>query len=121
MRTLCIVLLLSGSLLPAQDNASKTDSTKDSNGQVTMTGCVSRSNGHYILMKQNVSYQLQAARNMRLKNYLGHRVEITGNTSPTMSSSSDAINRVGSAAAVTLNIQSIKTLDRECSEQNVSR
>lgn len=121
MKTLCIALLLSAGLLLAQDNAAKTDSAKDSKGQITVTGCVSRSNGDYILMKPDLSYQLQPGRNMRLKNYLGHRVEITGNTSPTLSSSSDAINKVGSASSVTLNIRSIKTLDTVCSERDVSR
>jgi hypothetical protein len=121
MKILCVVLLLSSGLLLAQDSPAKTDSARDSKGQITVTGCVSRANGDYILMKQDVSYQLQPAKKMRLKNYLGQRVEITGNTSPTLSTSSDAINKVGSASALTLNIQSIKTLDKECSQRDVSR
>ena len=121
MKILSIVLLLSCGLLLAQDNAAKNDSAKDSKGQITVTGCVSRSNGNYILMKQNLSYQLQPAKNMRLKDYLGRRVEVTGKTSPTMSTSSDAMNKVGSASPVTINIQSIKVLDPQCSEAPVSR
>jgi hypothetical protein len=121
MKVLWIVLMLSGGLLLAQDNAAKTDSAKNSKGQITVTGCVSVSNGDYILMKQDLSYQLQPAKKMRLKNYLGHRVQITGYTSPTMSTSSDAMNKVGSASPVTLNIRSIKTLDLECSERAISR
>ena len=44
-----------------------------------MQGCVSRSSGDYILMKQNpaVSYQLQATGKIRLRHYLGQRVEVT--------------------------------------------
>jgi hypothetical protein len=121
MKMLCVVLLLSGCFLLAQDNGAKTDSAKDSKGQITVTGCVSISNGDYILMKQNLSYQLQPAKKMRLKNYLGRRVEVTGNTSPTMSTSSDAMNKVGSAAPEMLNIRSIKILDTQCSERNVAR
>ncbi len=121
MKKLLFALLLSGGLLLAQDNAAKTDAAKDSKGEITVTGCVSRANGDYVLMKWNLSYQLQPARKMRLKNYLGHRVEITGDTSPTLSTSSDAINKVGSASSLTLNIHSIKTLDTECSEGTVSR
>jgi hypothetical protein len=121
MRILCVALLLCTALLLAQDNAAKAGSAKDSKGQVTVTGCVSVSNGDYILMKQDLSYQLQPARKMRLKNYLGHRVEITGTTSPTLSSSSDAINKVGSASSLTLNIRSIKTLNSECSEGAISK
>jgi hypothetical protein len=121
MRILWIVFLLCGGFLLAQDNAAKTSSAKDSRGQVIVTGCVSVSNGDYILMKQDLSYQLQPPRKMRLKNYLGHRVEITGTTSPTLSTSSDAINKVGSASSLTLNIRSIKTLNSECSERAVSK
>jgi hypothetical protein len=119
-------LLLSGSFLLAQDgapaNTSKVDS-KDSKGQVTLQGCVSRSNGDYILMKQDpgVSYELQATGKTRLRKYLGQRVEVTGSESPTLSSSSDAMNKVGSAAPVTLTVTSIRTLDKECSEHDVSR
>jgi hypothetical protein len=121
MKVLWVVILLSGGLLLAQDNAAKTDSAQNSKGQINVTGCVSVSNGDYILMKQNLSYQLQPPKKIRLKNYLGHRVEITGYTSPTMSTSSDAMNKVGSASPVTLNIRSIKTLDTECSERAISR
>jgi len=125
MKTLCAVLLLASGLVLAQD-ATPADSQqagKDSKGQVTLQGCVGRSSGDYILMKQNpaMTYELQATGKTRLKHYLGQRVEVTGSESPTMSSSSDAMNKVGSAAPVTLTITSIKTLDRECSERSVSR
>ena len=110
MRTLLFALTLSGAFLLAQDSAPGTP--KDSKGQVTLQGCLSRSSGDYILMKQNpgVSYQLQATGKIKLRHYLGQRVEVTGSESPTMSTSSDAINRVGSAAPVTLTINSIRTV-----------
>jgi hypothetical protein len=118
MRKLCFALLLSGSFLLAQDNpgAASQRNPKDPNGQVTLQGCVSRSSGDYILMKQNpaITYQLQATGKIRLRNYLGQRVEATGSESPTMSTSSDAMNKVGSAAPVTLTIATIRTIDKEC-------
>jgi len=118
MKTLCFLLLLSGSFLFAQ-NTGHHPKSKD---EVTVQGCVSRANGDYILMKQNpaVTYELQATGKIRLKNYLGQRVEITGTESPTLSSSSDAMNKVGSAAPVTLNIISIKTIDKECPVHQIS-
>jgi hypothetical protein len=121
MRTLLLcALLLSGSFLLAQDDHSA-NNAKDSKGQVTLRGCVSRSSGDYILMKQNpaVTYELQGSRKIRLRNYLGQRVEVTGNESPTMSSSSDSMNKVGSAAPVTLTITSIKTIDKDCVVRDV--
>jgi hypothetical protein len=126
MRKFCFALLLSGGFLLAQDSNPGNPSqhnAKDSKGQVTLQGCVSRSSGDYILMKQDpgVSYELQATGKTRLRKYLGQRVEVTGSESPTLSSSSDAMNKVGSAAPVTLTVTSIRTLDKECSEHDVSR
>jgi hypothetical protein len=114
-------LLLSGSFLLAQD--SNSEPTKNSKGQLTVQGCVSRSSGDYVLVKQDpaVSYQLQGTGKIKLRHYLGERVEVTGNEGPTMSTSSDAMNKVGSAAPETLTITSIKILDKECSVRNVSR
>jgi len=115
------MLLLSGSFLLAQESNSQ--GPKDSKGEVTLQGCVSRSSGDYILMKQDpaVTYQLQGTRKIKLRHYMGQRVEVTGNESPTMSTSSDAMNKVGSAAPVTLTITSIKMLDKDCSVRDVSR
>jgi hypothetical protein len=121
-----VLLLLSSSFLLAQDSNPATPGqpeTKDSKGQVTLQGCVSRSSGDYILMKQDpaVTYELQATGKTKLHHYLGQRVEVTGKESPSMSTSSDAMARMGSAAPVTLTITSIRTLDKDCSARDVSR
>jgi hypothetical protein len=126
MKTLLFVtLLLSGSLLPAQDSTSAGNGqpSRDSKGEVTMTGCVARSSGDYVLMKENppVTYELQSTGKIRLKNYLGQRVEVTGDKEPTLSSSSDATAKEGSAAPVTIAIKSIKMIDKDCSAPPVSR
>jgi hypothetical protein len=115
MSKLIFALLLSSSFLLAQNNGPK--------GQVTLQGCVSRSSGDYVLMKQNpaVTYELQATNKIKLSKYLGQRVEVVGKESPSMSTSSDSSARSGSPSPVTLTITSIKTLDKECSEGSVSR
>lgn len=117
------ILLLSACFVLAQDSNMSQPSSKDSKGEVTLRGCVSRSSGDYILMKQDpaVTYELQGSHKIKLRHYLGQRVEVTGSESPTMASSSDAMNKVGSAAPVTLTVTSIKTLDRDCSVRDVSR
>jgi len=125
MRTLLCALLLAGSLLLAQDSApanTNQQGGKDSKGAVTVRGCVSRSSGDYILMKQDpaVTYELQGTHRIRLRNYLGQRVEVTGSESPTMSTSSDAMNKTGSAASVTLTVTSIRTIDKECAVRQPS-
>jgi hypothetical protein len=125
MRTLLCVLLLSGSSLLAQYNTPADASqpgVKDSKGQVTLQGCVSRSSGDYTLVKQNppVTYELQGTRKIRLSHYLGQRVEVTGRMGPTMSSSSDALNKTGNAAPETLSVTAIRTIDKDCSVRQAS-
>jgi hypothetical protein len=118
MKTLCFALLLSSSFFLAQNNSSTTNqaSSKDAKGQVTLQGCVERSSGDYILMKQDpgVTYELQATGKTKLHQFLGQQVEVTGTTSPSMSTSSDTSARSGSPSPVTLTITSIKTVAKEC-------
>jgi hypothetical protein len=127
MKTLvCVTLLLVSSVLLAQDSNSANSPTRDSKSpkdQVTVRGCVSQSNGDYILMKQDpgVAYQLESTGKTRLHNYFGQEVEIKGRKFSTLSSSSDALNKVGSAAPVTLKILSIRTISRYCSSPGVPR
>jgi len=124
MRRVCLlVLLFSGSFLLAQDNSSamSQDNSKNSKGEVTVQGCVGRSSGDYILSQQNpaMTYELQATGKTKLSQYLGQRVEVTGKKSPSMSTSSDAIEKMGAPASVTLTIDSIKTISKECTERGV--
>lgn len=125
MRKFLFILLLSSSFLAAQDNNSSAageHQSKNAKGEVTVQGCVGRFGGDYILSKQDpgVTYQLQATGKIKLRRYLGQRVEVTGSEAPTMSTSSDALNRSGSASPVTILITSIKTISKECTVHQVS-
>jgi hypothetical protein len=84
---------------------------------------VSRSSGDYVLIKQNPpqTFELQGSQNISLRNYLGHlrnylgqRVEVTGHTSQSLGSSTDAMNPTGSPSPVTITVSSIKTIDKKC-------
>jgi hypothetical protein len=126
MRNLWFVLLLSGSFLLAQDSSPSTTSqhkSKASKGEVTLQGCVGRSSGDYVLIKQDpaMTYELQATGKTKLRQYLGQRVEVTGKESPSMSTSSDSLTRTGSPSSVTITITSIKTIAKECSVRQVSQ
>ena len=119
MRTFLCVLLLSGASVLTQDTAPSKPSQHDSKktkDQITVQGCVGRFSGDYILTKQDpgVTYELQATGKVKLRHYLGQRVEVTGTEGPTLATSSDALTKTGSAAPVTLTITSIKTIDKEC-------
>lgn len=120
MSKLIFALLLSTSFLLAQDSSpTSQDNSKNAKGQVTLQGCVGRSSGDYVLMKQNPveTLELQATNKIKLRHYLGQRVEVTGTKSPSMSTSSDSMARMGSPSPVTLTISSIKTVDKDCSSQ----
>jgi hypothetical protein len=117
MRAILIAVLLSASFLVGQDNQAGADKDlKRSKNQITVEGCVSRSNGDYILMKQDpaITYELQGSGKIRLRSYMGQRVEVTGRESPTLASSSDMLNRIGPAAPTTITVRSIKTVSKEC-------
>jgi hypothetical protein len=115
---LSAALLLSSTLLLAQDSNSTMprENAKDSKGQITVQGCVGRSSGDYVLTKQNpgMTYELHATGKIKLRNYLGQRVEVVGTESPSLSTSSDAMNKTGSAASSTISVSAITTIDKDC-------
>jgi hypothetical protein len=120
MKSLIFALLLCATFAVAQDSNSTApagDNPKHDKSSITIQGCVSRSSGDYVLIKQDpaVTYELQATGKIKLRRYLGQRVEISGEQGPSLSTSSDAINRLGSASGVTISVSSIKMIDKECS------
>ena len=124
-QTMLIVLVISAGVLLAQDNnasgSASHDNSEHAKGQTIVEGCVGRSNGDYILMKQDpaVTYELQSSGKTKLGHYLGQQVEVTGRKSPSLTTSSDFLTgRVPSA--VTLTVTSIKTIRKECTEQLLS-
>ena len=110
-RTILLVVLFVGGCVMAQ--ASPDQPSREKKGQVRVQGCVSRSSGDYILMQSDPgnSYVLHAASKVKLGQFLGQRVEVSGSKSPTLSDSSDAGR---SPAAVTIMVNSIKTISKEC-------
>jgi hypothetical protein len=125
MKKVWFVLLLSGSFLVAQDSgpgATSQRKSKDAKGEVTVQGCIGRFSGDYILTKQEpaITYQIQTTGKIKLRQYLGQRVEVIGSEAPSMSTSSDALNKTGSASAVTLTITSIRTVAKECTVHQAS-
>ena len=116
MKKLWFALLLSSSFLLAPDSSSSQDKSKDSKAEVTVQGCVSRSSGDYILSQTDPvkTYELQATGKTKLGQYLGQQVEVTGRKSPSLSTSSDSMAKMGSPAPTTITVTSIKTVAKEC-------
>ena len=120
-QTVLLVLLVSASIIAAQDNnppkGASSDNSRPSRAQITVEGCVSRSNGDYTLVKPDpaMTYELHPTRKTELSRYLGQQVQVTGTTSPSLRTSSDSLE--GRApSSVTLTVTSIKTIAKECTE-----
>lgn len=120
-QTVLLVLLVSASIIAAQDNnppkGATSDNSRPSRGQMTVEGCVSRSNGDYTLVKPAPAktYELDPTGKTRLSHYLGQQVQVTGTTSPSLRTSSDSLE--GRApSSVTLTVTSIRTVAKECTE-----
>ena len=125
MKGFWVVLLLSGSLLSAQDSgqSAKTNGKAEaSQGQITVQGCVGRSTGSYILFKQDpgATWVLQGTGKMKLGPYLGQQVEVTGTESPFLNTSSSSLERLGPPSSVTLTITSIRTIAKQCVSEQTS-
>jgi hypothetical protein len=113
-KTTLFVLLFVGSCLIAPSGKAQSQPSAKAKGQVTVQGCVSRQSGDYILIQSDPSnsYVLHAAADdIKLGQYLGQQVKVTGTKSPTLSDSSDAGR---SAPSVTLTVSSVKTISKEC-------
>lgn len=112
-RIIVLLLLVSNTWLIAQQNHSQAQQNGQ-NGQVKVQGCISRASGDFILMQTDPanSYVLETTRNLKFEPYLGQQVEVTGNESPTMSSSSTY--RKAPAGSVTITVTSITTISKRC-------
>lgn len=115
---LCMTLSATGqesSVNP--QNANPHPASKKAKDEITVQGCLSRSNTDYILIQpeKGNSYQLERSRKIKLGPYLGQQVEVTGPESPSMSTSSDYLARSGSASPVTIRVREIKTIQKRCS------
>jgi hypothetical protein len=111
-RTTVFALLLAGGGLMAQSQTQQPPNEKS--GQATVQGCVSRSSGAFMLMQSDPgnSYVLRPSGKLKLDPYLGQQVEVTGRETPTTSTSSYR----RAPAAVTIVVESIKTISKQCGD-----
>jgi hypothetical protein len=108
-QTAMVFLLFVGSLLMAQANPKG----QQQQHQATVQGCVSRLSGDYVLTQIDPgnTYVLHSSNHIRLAKYLGQQVEVTGTKSPTLNDSADSAR---SAPPVTITVNSISTVSKEC-------
>ena len=109
---LLLVLLVSAAWVQAQayPQAEPTQSTARAAGHMTVEGCLSGSEGNYILTADNgSSYQL-TGNTAELKDHVGHEVQITGKTSNSSAASSSTSN----AQQAMLDVKSMKHISKTC-------
>jgi hypothetical protein len=126
MRTTIYLLLAARLAIPAgaqtsdssQLNADGQRQSKKSGDAITVRGCVAKQNTDYLLMQpeQGNSYEIQGSKGIRLRQYLGQEVEVTGVEFPSLSTSSDYLARSGPATSITISVRSIRTLETRCTE-----
>jgi hypothetical protein len=116
---LLVLMVFAGVALGAQtanESANSDQQSKNAQGDVSVTGCVAKQNGDYILVQadQGNSYELERSGKLRLGHYLGQEVEVTGTKHPSLATSSDFLARTGPASPVTIRVKTIKTLADRC-------
>jgi len=113
-RNVFVMLLAGGCWIAQADQNQAQQPTKPKPDEVTTQGCVSRSSGDFILMQPDPgnSYVLRPTGKLKLDPFLGQQVEVTGRETPTTSSSSNYNRRP--AAAITIVVDSIKTISKQC-------
>jgi hypothetical protein len=108
------IVLLSACWIVAQDStqtAGQTGSTT-SGGDTTVQGCLSGSNGNYMLTDKNgTTYQLTGD-TAKLSAHIGHEVRITGTAGS--STATGAMGGHGSNASQTLSVSSMKHISKTC-------
>jgi hypothetical protein len=108
------IVLLSACWVVAQDSTQTSTQTGSNaaGSETTVQGCLSGSNGNYMLTDKNgTAYQL-TGETAKLSAHVGHEVRITG----TMGSSTatGSMGTQGSNASQTLSVTSMKHISKTC-------
>jgi hypothetical protein len=113
------LLLLSVLLVGVTWAAAQSDSTQKtpSGSQTTVQGCLGGADGHYTLIDKNgTSYQLTGD-TAKLKDHVGHEVEVTGTTSSSSGASSGQGGSGMSEDAATpqaIQVTAVRMLSKTC-------
>lgn len=120
------VLLLGATWAMAQSNEPQTSpshstattqseaSATSSGGNVTVQGCLSGSDGNYMLTDKNgTTYQLSGD-TAKLSEHVGHEIKVTGSKSASSMSPSGGGTETG-ASKQTLQVSSFKHISKTCS------
>jgi len=99
-----------------QRGSSQTGAT--ASGQTTVEGCLQHSEGNYTLTDNSgTTYQLQGAAS-KLKEHVGHEVQITGST---MSGQTSTTGTQNAGTQSSLTVESVKHISKTCKSANTNK
>jgi Protein of unknown function (DUF5818) len=113
------IVLLSASWVIAQESSTQTSPSSSgqtnsttASGETTVQGCLSGSDGNYMVTDKNgMSYQLTGD-TAKLSQHVGHEVRVTGTKGS--STATGAAGSQSNNASQTLNITSMKHISKTC-------
>ena len=115
---LALTLLVSAAWMQAQGQYPQTGSSQTgapASGQTTVEGCLQHSDGNYTLTDNaGTTYQLQGAAS-KLKEHVGHEVQITGST---MSGATSTTTGTRNGTQSSLMVESVKHVSKSCKSAN---
>lgn len=112
---LVISVLLLASLWAAAQNSGQT-SEKSAGGQTTVEGCLSGSNGNYMLTDQNGTMYQLTGDSAKLSEHVGHEIKVSGTSSSAENSASGAGTATGASGSAqqTIQVTSVKHISKTC-------
>lgn len=119
---LALTLLASAAWVEAQAQYPQTGSSQSgaaASGQTTVEGCLQHSDGNYTLTDSTgATYQLQGATS-KLKEHVGHEVQITGSTMTGATSTTAGTQSAGTQSS--LMVESVKHISKTCKSANTNK
>ena len=111
---LSVLLLASLWTWAAAQNSGQ--SRTSAGGQTTVEGCLSSSNGNYMLTDQNGTMYQLAGDTAKLSEHVGHEIKVSGTSSSADNSASSAGAASGASgnAQQTVQVASVKHISKTC-------
>jgi hypothetical protein len=106
------VLLLASLWAAAQ--SSEQGSRTSAGGQTTVEGCLSGSNGNYMLTDQNGTMYQLTGDTAKLSEHVGHEIKVSGTSSSASDSSTGTATGASGSAQQTIQVTSVKHIAKTC-------
>jgi hypothetical protein len=98
----------------SQDQSAATQTTSGNGGTMTVTGCLSGSDGNYTLTDKNgTAYQLTGD-TAKLSEHVGHEIKVTGSANSAAASTGGTDNQAGAGSQQTLSVNTFKHISKTC-------